>query len=157
MAEGQGSLRLTFSYEGRRVELQSVEPVDAVAPAPPVSPRGTAGFALEVHGRGGTVLFKRMLDEPFGESVEVPAGDRDPERPFERAAVENPSGTFIVMVPALAAGAEVALFDRRGDKRRGAAHDEPVARFELPARGRPGGPGKQGRGRHGPEGEKGRA
>jgi hypothetical protein len=139
MSERQGSLRLTFSYEGRRVELQSVEPVDAVAPAPPVSPRGTAGFALEVHGGGGKVLFKRMLDEPFGESVEVPTGDRDPERPFERAPVENPSGTFVVMVPAPEAGAEVALFDRRADRRRVKAEAE-VARFKLPPRGRPKGP-----------------
>lgn len=133
--EAHGSLRLTFAYEGRSVELQSVEPVEAVAPAPPPSERGIAGFAVELLRSDGELLFRRMLDDPLGDSVEMPAGDRDKERPFERATVEEPSGTFIVMVPAVE-GAEVALFDRREEGRlERKAEEAEVARFPLPGPG----------------------
>lgn len=135
MAEGQGSLRLTFEYEGRSVRLRDVQPVDAVAPAPPVSARGTGGFALEMRDGEGQLLFRRMLDDPVTGSVELPVGDRDAERPFERVTVEQPSGTFVVMVPAVAASTEVALFDRREGPEEGLKDVQPLARFDLePAR-----------------------
>jgi hypothetical protein len=130
---GHGALRLTFAYEGRSIELRDVEVVDTVAPAPPPAESGLAGFVLEVHGRDGKLLFRRMLSEPLGESVELPAGDRDKQRPFERATVQKPSGTFIVMVPAVEGGAQVALFERVGDKREQDEGVEPLARFELPS------------------------
>jgi hypothetical protein len=135
------ALRLTFAYEGRRIELVSAEAVDAIAPTPPVSRRGIGGFRLELLGSGGESLFARTLIDPFGESVEFPSGD--PEQPFERATVENASGTFEVMVPALEGGVEVALFE--GPREEAAERfvekgwqrlQPPLARFQLPEAGR---------------------
>ena len=129
------ALRLTFSYRGRQVQLENVEAVDAVAPTPPVARGGRAGFALELLDGGGRSVYRRMLTEPLSESAEVPVPDRDPERPFERMPVENPSGTFTVMVPEVEGGDEVALFDRRGGEPRAGLKDvEPLAKFKLKRR-----------------------
>lgn len=133
-----GALRLTFAYEGHKVDLVGVEPVDAVAPEPPPSPRGRAGFWLEVSGRGGKPVFRRVLRDPLGESVEVPTGDEAGS--FERADVEDPAGTFHVMVPDVEEG-EVALF--HVDPGREKHEDErgrELGRFDL-GRGR----GRQGK------------
>jgi hypothetical protein len=132
------ALRLTFSYEGRRIELVSAEPVDAVAPAPPLSPRGIGGFRLEVRTSAQEPLFSRPLHEPFGDSVEViPA--RPGEQP-QRTTVDNRRGIFVVMVPALEEAAEVALFEGPAEGMPelfadGEAREaqQPVARFALPA------------------------
>jgi hypothetical protein len=131
---GSGALRLTFAYEGRSIELRDVEPVDTVAPAPPPSENGVAGFAVELLADDGELLFRRMLQDPLGESVELPTGDRDKARPFERATVEKPSGTFIVMVPAVEGRAQVALFERVGEEPERMERIEPIARFDLPGR-----------------------
>ena len=101
------ALRLTFAYEGRKIELVDVQPVDAVAPEPPPSPRGRAGYWLELRGRDKRPVFRRVLSDPLGESVEAPTGD--PAGTFERATVESPSGTFQVMVPDVEEG-EVSIF-----------------------------------------------
>ena len=131
------ALRLRFAYEGRRIELVSAERVNATAPRPPVSQRGIGGFRLELWDADESALFARVLHDPFGESAEFPSGD--PGRPFERTTVENPSGTFSVLVPAPGAAVEVALFEgTREDAPEGfatleeRARQAPIARFPLP-------------------------
>lgn len=130
------SLRLTFAHEGRRIELVSAQFVDGIAPTPPVSPRGIGGFWLEVRGGDEQTLFERTLQDPFGESPEFPTGD--PERPFQRATVQNPSGSFEVMVPDLEGAVEVALFEGRAEGAErfadegGRLGQAPIARFALP-------------------------
>jgi hypothetical protein len=133
MTDGAGALRLTFAYQGRRVELVDVQPVDAVAPEPPPSPRGRAGFWLELTARGGRPLFRRVLRDSLGESVELPSDD--PERPFERATVEDPSGTFQVMIPAVE-DAEVALFHVDPERGKQDERGDELGRFDLSRYGR---------------------
>jgi hypothetical protein len=133
------ALRLTFAYEGRKIELVDVQPVDAVAPEPPPSARGRAGFWLELRGRAGRPVFRRVLSDPLGGSVEAPTGD--PTGSFERATVEDASGTFQVMVPDVEEGEEVAIL--HVDPERGKDEEErgrELGRFDV-SRGRRGGRG----------------
>lgn len=131
MTNRPGALRLTFAYEGRRVELINVQPVDTVAPEAPPSERGRAGFWLEITERGGAPLFRRVLSEPLRRSVELLS--EDPERPFERATIEDPSGQFQVMVPAVEEG-EVALFHSEPERGPGTRGRRELARFKLSRR-----------------------
>lgn len=128
MTDAAGALRLTFAYEGRRVELVDVQPVDAVAPEPPPSARGRAGLWLELTERRGRPVFRRVLSDSLGESVELLSGD--PEHPFERATVEDPSGTFQVMVPAVE-DAEVVLFHVDPERGKQDERGSELGRFDL--------------------------
>ncbi len=133
------ALRLTFAYEGEKLDLVDVQPVDAIAPEPPPSARGLAGVWLELRDRSEQPVFRRVLSDPVWRSVEVPTG----EGTFERATIEAPAGTFDVMVPDVEEG-EVAIFEvdpqreeRERPRRRG--RKEPrgreLGRFDV-SRGR---------------------
>jgi hypothetical protein len=135
MSDGRGAFRLTFSYEGRRLELVDVQEVDAVVPEPPASEHGRAGYWLELNDGGGRSVFRRVLHEPVGESVEVFSDD--PERPFQRATVEKPAGTFQVMVPAVDEG-EVSILhveSKSAKRKKDADRGRELGRFKV-SRGR---------------------
>jgi hypothetical protein len=95
------SLRLTFRYDGPNVELVAAKRV-AMTP-PPSDPLGKqeprSGFCLELSTQRGRVLYRRFGINPIPTSVEAPSDD--PERPFQRATVQAPSGEFDVVVPEL--------------------------------------------------------
>jgi hypothetical protein len=131
------ALRLTFEYTGRKVELVSSEPVDAVVPASAVEPTDEPGVGLWLHlrdGRGERV-HSRLLHDPTRDHVEF-ADAPEPDRPFSNEPAPERSGRFSVLVPALDDASEVELV--------GADHaaDEPersrsLGRFRVPRHGEP--------------------
>ena len=128
------ALRLAFAHEGRQVDLASVQLVDGIAPTPPMSRRGIGGVRLELLDGNGETLYVRPLIDPFGETPEVPSDD--PYRPIRRAVVDNPSGRFEVLTPAVPGAVEVVLLEGRveGGERfsdEGRDTSETIARFRL--------------------------
>lgn len=95
------SLKLTFRYEGDRIELVSsrrvamlAPPSDSLGKQPP-----TTGFCCEVLTKRGRVLYRRFGDTPIQTSVEVPGESEDGT--MMRAVVKSPKGEFTVIVPVL--------------------------------------------------------
>ena len=105
------SLRLTFRYEGEDVELVKARRV-AMTPPPsePLSKLGPrSGFGVELCTQRGRVLYRRFDTSPIERSVEAPSDD--PDRPFQRAMVESPSGEFDIVVPDLGEAARLDVLD----------------------------------------------
>jgi hypothetical protein len=95
------SLRLRFRYDGDEIELIRAR---RVTMTPPPSERlGTmderSGFRVELCTRRGRVLYRRSGTSPIERSVEAPSDD--PDRPFQRTTVVEPSGEFEIVVPDL--------------------------------------------------------
>lgn len=105
------SLRLTFRYEGDEVELVRARRVTMTAPPSDsvgrTDPR--SGFCVEVCTQRGRVLYRRFGASPIERSVEAPSDD--PERPFQRAEVDVPSGEFDIVVPDLDDAARLDVLD----------------------------------------------
>lgn len=105
------SLRLTFRYEGDQIELVRARRV-AMTPPPSdslgrVDPR--SGFCVEVCTQRGRVLYRRFGASPIERSVEAPSDD--PERPFQRALVDSPTGEFDIVVPDLEDAVRLDVLD----------------------------------------------
>lgn len=125
------SLRLTFRYEGDDVELISAKRV-AMTP-PPSEPLGVqeprSGFCVELSTPRGRVLYRRFGTNPIQTSVEAPSDD--PDRPFQRATVESPTGEFDVVVPDMEDAARLDLLGdiRVESKKKGGAKKKADAEF----------------------------
>lgn len=127
--------RLTFSYTADEVRLvgrRSLEmrtpPSDDLGPMPE-----STGFWVELQDSSGRVLYRRITESPIRFSVEVRSDD--PERPLERRAVEEPRGTFTLLVPDLPAAGSIVLFASRQGREGARGPAVEVARFDL--RGEP--------------------
>lgn len=122
------ALRLMFAYEGRKVSLESAQPV---AMRVPPSDRTDeyekhSGTWIEVRDNRDRVLYRKVLHDPMPASLEVPSGD--PVRTFTRVAAKT-SGTFSVVVPELPDGTTLHLWaSPQGEPARAA---ELVGRFPL--------------------------
>lgn len=122
------ALRLTFTYDGERVALSGVEPVDAT-PFPPhsiVRDAATQGFWVELADSDGRAVYRRVLEDPLRRDVEVVTDD--PRRPLARIPVAAPKGAFFVVVPYLPGARSVALFGAPGH---GAGAARELHRFDL--------------------------
>lgn len=109
--EGQKarSVRLTFSYDGPDLRLESRQPVEMLAP--PSDPvEGYAhqtGFWTEVRDAQGSVLHRRIMHDPVRRDAEV--FSPDPEHSIARVPIERPRGAFTVLVPLMPGADHVAL------------------------------------------------
>src|SRR3954471_21188332 len=106
----RGAYRLTFTYDRDRVRLVDQERVDMVAPVgePAHIPRGVTGFWVQLRDSRGLRLYQRVVHQPLRFDVEVFPEKRGD--PIERRPVEDPHGTFSVLVPALPDARTVVLF-----------------------------------------------
>ena len=125
------TMRLTFSYEGTDLRLISQQSVRMVPP-PSDSLRAEeeqTGFWYEVHDAGGSTLYRRVTQNPIKFAVEVRSDD--PDRPLNWQQVDEPRGTFVLLIPDLDSALEVVLF---GDPLEPDAPSGPakeIARFDL--------------------------
>jgi hypothetical protein len=141
--QGREAVRLTFRYEGERVELVGRQRLEKRARASdPILDRGERarleGSWLELRDGEGRTLYRRVLHEPIAFSVEVPGDEADGS--LARRTVEDPRGTFFVIVPELKGAREVVLFASpppkrgrergEGDRREARAARE-IGRFDL--------------------------
>jgi hypothetical protein len=132
---GSRAMRLTFAYEGeeiRLVERQSIE--KRVRASDPILEKGEAGrysgFWIELRDAEGQTLYRRVLHDPIQTSVEVPSDD--PNQSFSRHTVENPRGTFFVILPDLDRADRLVVFSSPPDPEfKGRAGAREIARLDL--------------------------
>ena len=103
------AVRLTFSYNGDKMELLSRQEVDMlVPPTDPISePKSRHGFWFEVKDDKGKTLYRKVQHDPVRSDVEV--FSNDPKQPLMRVPVKEPKGIFSVVLPAAGAEHEVAF------------------------------------------------
>lgn len=104
------AIRLTLSYDQGEVKLESATPLEMRAlPSQEVSGHEQqAGFWVELRDTADQVLYRRVLHNPIRHEVEIyPAS---PTEQFSRGVVDQPRGSFDVVVPALPGAQAVALF-----------------------------------------------
>ncbi|HVQ09215.1 MAG TPA: hypothetical protein VMS43_12360 [Allosphingosinicella sp.] len=121
--------RLIFSFDGERVQLQSMEKLamrvpPAIAAVSPGAEAGLVGHFVELRDAEGAALYQRPIAPPEALRLEYPTGD--PERPLGRAEAAAPA-TMSVLVPAREAGRSVALVEAAAPPGGDAAGAEPTA------------------------------
>ena len=129
------ALRLTFAYEGEKVKLVGRQPIEKrVRATDPILKEGEAGqysgFWIELRDAENQTIYRRVLHDPIQSSVEVPSDD--PNRSFERHTVENPRGTFFVIIPDLDQADSLVIFNSPLDPEfEGRAGAREIARMDL--------------------------
>jgi len=129
------ALRLTFTYEGEKVNLVERQPIEKrVRATDPILKEGEAsqfsGFWIELRDAENQTIYRRVLHDPIQSSVEVPSDD--PNRSFERHTVENPRGTFFVIIPDLDQADSIVIFNSPLDPEfEGRAGAREIARMDL--------------------------
>ncbi|MDQ6907015.1 MAG: hypothetical protein M3176_09315 [Chloroflexota bacterium] len=125
------TLRLTFEYAGRAVRLVSRQSVEMVTPAPNPTPisEGQTGFWYELRDHAGRILYQRALHNPIRFDVEV--FSNDPKEPIHRRPVDNPRGTFELLVPDTLEGDTVVIFSSPHDPERAAEPAVELSRVSL--------------------------
>jgi hypothetical protein len=93
------TLRLTFSYEGDKIELIDRRSVEMIPPAPNTAlpDADQTGFWFVVRDDKREVFYYRVIRNPMSQSSEVfvPAG----EQTIANVNRERPRGTFEILVP----------------------------------------------------------
>ena len=135
-------MRLTFTYEGEEVSLASRQPVEMIAPPTDQLSgyEGEQGFWIEVRTDREQTLHRRVMHNPLRHDVEV--FSPDPERPsVSRVPLleENPSGSFVVVVPELDEADHLTLMSSAAPSSSSAAAAREVSSEEA-ARAQSGGP-----------------
>jgi hypothetical protein len=103
-AEGNSpsyTLRVTFSYDGPKLEIVSVQRVAMRTPAPAATaPQvNQTGYWLEVRDGNGVLLYHRPIHDPTRRHIES-FGDA-PGKPMRRHPATDTKGEFEVLVPDL--------------------------------------------------------
>jgi hypothetical protein len=125
------TLRLTFAYRGRDVQLVATQRVAMIAP-PSVTPapaQGQSGYWIELRGATGDLLFHRALSSPVRADVEVFADDAG--QSMQRVPVPSPEGQFDVLVPDLPAARTFVFFGAPSGAASEAAPSREVFRAEM--------------------------
>jgi hypothetical protein len=105
------AIRLTFSYQGRKVALQSRQHLRMKAPPTDRIDEyeKQSGAWIELRDDKQRVLYRRVLHNLIPDALEAPSGD--PARSFTRVHVEPGKGVFSIVVPDLAMSARILLYD----------------------------------------------
>lgn len=106
--------RLTFRYEGDRVELVSrdrIATVEVPPDAPPPPEAARVGAWVELRDADDRVIHEHPLAQAIQRDVEV--FSPEPGAPIRRVRLPEPRGAFQVIVPALPAARDLVLHDAR--------------------------------------------
>jgi hypothetical protein len=129
--------RLTFDYHGNQISLVSDQVVDMISPpAQSLDESATVGgFSVIVRDAAGQALYKFTGPSPIRYDAEV--FSEDPSRSLHRVAVEEPQGTFVLLVPHVEGTARVELVGAPLTRRGVARKPRRLASFPLhPPHGR---------------------
>lgn len=101
------TLRLTFAYEGNRIELVSQLRVEKITPPSlgPCPDENASGYWVELQDKRGKCLFHRLLPDAIRDSAEI----YPQNKPLARVALREIKGRFEVLLPDLDEGAQVVV------------------------------------------------
>lgn len=125
------TLRLTFSYRGRSVQLTARDRV-AMIPPPGESTRirpDQSGFWIELRDARGRVLYQRVVQSPIRFDVEI--FEDETGGTIRREPVTDPGGTFELLVPDLPLAQSLVLMSSPPEPERAAEAAQALARFQL--------------------------
>ena len=125
------ALRLVFEYDGTDIKLISQQRLAMLAPPPHplVSRENERGFWVLLSDAEGRPLYRRVMDNPIRQDIEVVADD--PDRPLARVRVAEPRGQFFVVVPDIPASRSIALFGEAVSVDVKPAPSRELCRFKL--------------------------
>jgi hypothetical protein len=125
------TLRLTFSYEGAKVQLISQQSIEMTPPPPDPAPLQTSqsGFWYELRDESDRILYQRSVHNPI--QFERTVYSNDPEIPMRKINVENPQGVFELLAPDIKEAQTIVLFSSPIDPELAANPATELARFEL--------------------------
>jgi hypothetical protein len=114
------TLRITFSYDGPKLEIIRVQRVAMRAPAPAtMTPQiNQTGYWLEVRNGNGKLLYHRPIHDPTNRHIES-FGDA-PGKPMHLHPATATKGEFEVLVPDLPSAQTFRLLGPILAKARGA-------------------------------------
>lgn len=129
--QSRGVLRLTFSYDGDRIELVSRQRVQMILPAshPLDDGEGQSGFWFTVRAEDGRPLYRRATEPPIRVDAEV--FSTEPTQNIQRIAVSRPRGTFVLLVPDLPAARTLTLHMHPIEPGAQAQRAREIARFPM--------------------------
>lgn len=106
---GPYTLRITFAYDGPRLEIAGVQRVAMRAPASlePPEQENRSGHWLEVRDANGALIYHRPIHDPRGDHVE--SYGSAPGHPMRRHEGTAARGEFEVLVPDLPNAASFRL------------------------------------------------
>ena len=128
------ALRLTFQYDGPEVKLISTQRVEMKLPPSHTlsEDESRSGFWFTLSDPQGKAVYRRVLQNPIRYDREVFSNDST-QPSIRRVKVDEPKGTFVVLVPDVAGARTLQFFsDALTLESRGAAARE-LARFDLAA------------------------
>jgi len=128
---GSRGLRLTFRYEGDRIELVSRQAVEVTLPVShPLEPaEGQSGFWITVRAADGRPLYRRVLQSPIRTDAEV--FSPEPTENIRQVPVSPARGTFVLLVPDLEGARALTLHSHPLRPEAQALPAREIARFDL--------------------------
>jgi hypothetical protein len=125
------ALRLTFDYEGDRVELVAQQRVEmTLPPSDPIEEgEGQAGSWYVLRDRNGAPVYRRVIQNPIRVDEEIFSDE--PGNTLARRPVEQPRGQFVLLVPDIEEARALSLVGPPAEPRAGARPAEEIARFDL--------------------------
>jgi hypothetical protein len=123
--------RLTFDYEGDRISLVSDQVVKMIGPPgqPLDEAETSAGFSVIVRDAADRALYRRTGSSPIRSDAEVFSDD--PSTPLHRVPVQEPRGTFVMLVPHVEGAVSVELVGQPSGRPERFRESRRLARFPL--------------------------
>lgn len=129
------ALRAIFEYRGREIRLASVQSLEMLAPPPQaIFPRSDErGTWFELRDVEGQTLYRRVIDNPIREDIEVITDD--PTHALSRIASERPEGIFYIIAPDIPQARELVIVTEATRRPQGggleATPEQSAYRFDL--------------------------
>jgi hypothetical protein len=111
LAKPDSAVRLTFSYEGNKIDLISKQKIKKRLPVPPrlgIQKEQTPGFWLELSNDNKRLLYRQIMDNPIRIDTEV--FSENPNESITRHELADPKGTFSMVIPDIPDARNLDLF-----------------------------------------------
>lgn len=125
------SWRLTFSYEGRYLQLVSLQSIGMRSPpsVPLTMEEDQSGFWYELQDKNRGVLYRYVIYNPI--RIEAEIFSNDPSVPMRRVKIKNPRGTFQLLAPQIDEADSLVLFSSPLEPEHSGEPARELARFDL--------------------------
>ncbi len=111
LTNSDSAVRLTFSYEGNRIDLISKQKIQKRLPgriSPDIQKGQTRGFWLELSNDNRRLLYRQIIDNPIRIDTEV--FSENPNESITRHQLVDIKGTFSIVIPNIPDARSLDLF-----------------------------------------------